>query len=1367
MRLEYTDTQPKEFIPTGDFAKEIEPLHFLYPDSEGRVEPTFIEGFKANLKYQWLPITNSTMEYFNFAATPYDESFDWLKEIQDNEDYFYADELSRAKNKQHYQYIKNDLMAMQANREVFQRSGLGATLVAGVVDPLNIAFFHPVFNTGIKAAWAAKSAFGVAKESGKIGFLFGMGSEALRAPFDPFNTYAESVVNVAGNTVFAGLLGGGARGVTNKFNKIVANHKAKNNPDPTINNNNFLAKETIIEGLSKGGRFPDYVFHRTNRNKDLNKQGLKQGIAQSDVPPQDASMGDIIYVFRKQDFPIENFSGDVSKIKDYVPAKPVTAFHISELDPKGVTRNPNDIGKIKTKQPNIKDVKNLDDFIVNGKNTLKNIGQTERLLNRINAEQETRLKLLNNKDEMQKKASETGETLANITKLVTNNYNQNKITQDKLNKIIKSSTFKEFKAATEQRASQIKFKNINPNEMDAPVETKFVTDEEIIKLLEADFRINQKFDVPLDKDPVMKGSSLKELTIDKLSFLNKLIPSRRLQFGKYDGQEAPSIVKDYNMQIAFNGAVSMQGRPVQSIDVMQQVYNAKGLEVEQYIDNLYMQELYKVQGTGQIAGIDYLTPFQKAQQKLGKQIETKYFNDATRDYLKKIPSKQEFREEIVELQILNGNPAWNKSYFADIPEYKRKGMERIAQFYRYFDELAQDVGVFHTPASVKAALVKLDDRITLLGEKIKKEKDPAAKEIYKLSLKNLLKQKNFYDGYQQTRDNYKWAIYYDKQMLLNDPAKQKQLENIFADHYLDQGFITRWTGNSNERLPITSLEDAQRAGAEDVSHILSMGDDPMGYSTPLGVGKGKHIMMRTTNIPEWKVKDFIVKDLGVLSQYAKNMGFRIEYARKFGDDSIDYIMDMMEAEMQTSKKYTQRAIANIKSDFLSDYERVAGQMTREPNRWDTKFARIGKKFSGVTYLTGAGITAVTETVAMPVLEHGLGNVIKGVFRSLDGNFDKMRLNAKQVQHVGEGLEMYRPIAQDKYLGEMTRPLQMGKIEKGAEAMENLFYKFNFLSFVTSLGKGIDSSIRIPKFYNQIKNYDNLDQFDIDELNRYGITRDLAKRLYENGAWQFTDSDMPLLNIQGWSTKTKADRELKSQMETYLNNGARNTIMHATAFDRPTMADGFVFKKWKPYMAKMGIQPDPRASVGKQADGSYRYPIARIESGVMSYPFQFYNFSFAANQRILRPMFDPNKKHRLSGAIALMGMSYLVLSTRKPDWWFEDKDYSELFMQVVDRSGILGLYSEIAYRGIEASAAFGLHNPDNSWLKGRYNATGWDAAFGMLGATPNMYREWINGAYDLVNDRTEEGLKTISYNAPLLGLLGLDDDLRSIAGGRNR
>ena len=72
MRLEYTGTKPQGFNPTGDLATQVEPLHSIYPDSEGRVDPTFFEGVKANFKYQWLPITNTTAEYFNFIDTPYD-----------------------------------------------------------------------------------------------------------------------------------------------------------------------------------------------------------------------------------------------------------------------------------------------------------------------------------------------------------------------------------------------------------------------------------------------------------------------------------------------------------------------------------------------------------------------------------------------------------------------------------------------------------------------------------------------------------------------------------------------------------------------------------------------------------------------------------------------------------------------------------------------------------------------------------------------------------------------------------------------------------------------------------------------------------------------------------------------------------------------------------------------------------------------------------------------------------------------------------------------------------------------------------------------------------------------------------------------
>lgn len=43
----------------------------------------------------------------------------------------------------------------------------------------------------------------------------------------------------------------------------------------------------------------------------------------------------------------------------------------------------------------------------------------------------------------------------------------------------------------------------------------------------------------------------------------------------------------------------------------------------------------------------------------------------------------------------------------------------------------------------------------------------------------------------------------------------------------------------------------------------------------------------------------------------------------------------------------------------------------------------------------------------------------------------------------------------------------------------------------------------------------------------------------------------------------------------------------------------------------------------------------------------------------------------------------------------------------------------------------------------------------------MYREWVLAAYELMNDKSDEGLKRLSYNFPYLGLLGLDDDLRAL------
>ena len=44
---------------------------------------------------------------------------------------------------------------------------------------------------------------------------------------------------------------------------------------------------------------------------------------------------------------------------------------------------------------------------------------------------------------------------------------------------------------------------------------------------------------------------------------------------------------------------------------------------------------------------------------------------------------------------------------------------------------------------------------------------------------------------------------------------------------------------------------------------------------------------------------------------------------------------------------------------------------------------------------------------------------------------------------------------------------------------------------------------------------------------------------------------------------------------------------------------------------------------------------------------------------------------------------------------------ELMMRSFEMSGITGIYSDLAYQALHSAIATGLHNPDDSWLKGKY------------------------------------------------------------------
>ena len=51
----------KEFTPDSEI--NFKPIYRSLANNEGTADPTFMESMVSGLKYQWLPLTNRTVEY--------------------------------------------------------------------------------------------------------------------------------------------------------------------------------------------------------------------------------------------------------------------------------------------------------------------------------------------------------------------------------------------------------------------------------------------------------------------------------------------------------------------------------------------------------------------------------------------------------------------------------------------------------------------------------------------------------------------------------------------------------------------------------------------------------------------------------------------------------------------------------------------------------------------------------------------------------------------------------------------------------------------------------------------------------------------------------------------------------------------------------------------------------------------------------------------------------------------------------------------------------------------------------------------------------------------------------------------------------
>ena len=170
---------------------------------------------------------------------------------------------------------------------------------------------------------------------------------------------------------------------------------------------------------------------------------------------------------------------------------------------------------------------------------------------------------------------------------------------------------------------------------------------------------------------------------------------------------------------------------------------------------------------------------------------------------------------------------------------------------------------------------------------------------------------------------------------MSDPAARERLTDTF-----DKWYTQERANNPDPKFTGDTRADAERT----VAKILDEDADEF-ENLSFGGGSVKHLRNRKTNIPEWMVEDFIIKDEDALYSYFERMGKKIAFAETYGGRTIDEVLDEFETALRKGK-LSENQIVNAKSALVGDYDRVMGNFVKRPDRWDNQLAKAVKSWTG-------------------------------------------------------------------------------------------------------------------------------------------------------------------------------------------------------------------------------------------------------------------------------------------------------------------------------------------------------------------------------------------------------------------------------------
>ena len=404
---------------------------------------------------------------------------------------------------------------------------------------------------------------------------------------------------------------------------------------------------------------------------------------------------------------------------------------------------------------------------------------------------------------------------------------------------------------------------------------------------------------------------------------------------------------------------------------------------------------------------------------------------------------------------------------------------------------------------------------------------------------------------------------------------------------------------------------------------------------------------RKHEIPDELIEDFLENDIEVLVRHhTKTMGMDIELTRKYGDISMskviksiteDYNLKINKAPTTAERQKLIQGLANDLKDVRGLRDRLRGTYgaSKDPHNMTSRFIRQMKSFNVLVGMGGAAVSSIPD-IARPIMTEGFKNVydhgMRHMFKSVKSNLKSMQRD--EIRRAG--------IAVDAALGLRAHAFaDVGDLFGSRHAMERALNQSTGIFFLMN---GLN-------YWNQT----------IKEFTGGTIALRMTSGL-----------------MQDWAKLSKTERR------KFLSNGIEasdHARMQIMIKENGEKIDG----EWLPntaYWKDVDMVLKFRNALNQSVERTIVTPGAGDRALWTSTEFgsmitQFKGYGQGSFTRLLTSGLQEKDSAFWQGAFVLVGLAAMVNEMKKIQYGIDkEQSYPELLVDAVDRSGILGWFTDV-------------------------------------------------------------------------------------------